>query len=113
MRRREFITLIGGAAVASACPLETFAQQAAKIYRVGFLWDSPVVFPEAMEAFRRELRDLGYVEGRTIVIEYRWAEGNADRMRELAEGLVRLGSRSMSSSRRVPSTPEPPSKRRR
>src|SRR2546423_1284433 len=90
MRRREFITLLGGAAAASACPLDARAQQAGKIYRVGFLWDSPAVFPEAMEAFRRELRELGYVEGRTIAIEFRWAEGKPERMRELAEELVRL-----------------------
>src|SRR2546421_390033 len=74
----------------SACPLDARAQQAGKIYRVGFLWDSPAVFPEAMEAFRRELRELGYVEGRTIAIEFRWAEGKPERMRELAEELVRL-----------------------
>jgi len=66
------------------------AQQAGKVYRVGFLWDSPAVFPDAIEAFRRGLRDLGYVEGRTIAIEYRWAEGKPERMREFAEELVRL-----------------------
>ena len=66
------------------------AQQAKKIPRVGFLWDSPAVFPDAIEAFRQGLRDLGYVEGRTIAIEYRWAEGKPERMRELAEELVRL-----------------------
>jgi putative tryptophan/tyrosine transport system substrate-binding protein len=66
------------------------AQQAKKIPRVGFLWDSPAVFPDAIEAFRQGLRDLGYVEGRTIAIEYRWAEGKPERMREFAEELVRL-----------------------
>ena len=66
------------------------AQQAKKVPRVGFLWDSPAVFPDAIEAFRQGLRDLGYVEGRTIAIEYRWAEGKPERMRELAEELVRL-----------------------
>src|SRR5437870_644529 len=66
------------------------AQQAKKVPRVGFLWDSPAVFPDAIEAFRQGLRDLGYVEGRTIAIEYRWAEGKPERMRELAAELVRL-----------------------
>jgi putative ABC transport system substrate-binding protein len=73
LKRREFISLLGGAA---AWPLAARAQQTAdKVYRVGFLWDSPAVFPGAMDAFRRELRKLGYVEGQTINIEYRWAEG--------------------------------------
>jgi ABC-type uncharacterized transport system substrate-binding protein len=88
MRRREFITLLGGAAV--AWPLTARAQQTGKIYRIGFLWDGPDVFPDALEAFRQGLRELGYVEGRTIAIEYRWAEGKPERMRKLAEELVRL-----------------------
>src|SRR6187455_3342218 len=88
MRRREFITLFGGAA--AVWPLVASAQQTKKVSRVGFLWDGPDVFPDALEAFRQGLRDLGYVEGRTIVIEYRWAEGKPERMRELAEELVRL-----------------------
>ena len=81
------VTLALGILVA---PLAADAQQAGKVYRVGFLWDSPAVFPDAIEAFRRGLRDLGYVEGRTIAIEYRWAEGKPERMREFAEELVRL-----------------------
>jgi putative ABC transport system substrate-binding protein len=88
MRRREFITLLSGAA--AAWPLVARAQQAGKIYRIGFLWDSPDAFLDALEAFRQGLRDLGYVEGRNIAIEYRWAEGKPERMRELAEELVRL-----------------------
>jgi putative ABC transport system substrate-binding protein len=71
-------------------PLAAHAQPAGKVYRVGFLWDSPTVFPDAIEAFRQGLRDLGYVEGRNLTIEYRWAEGEPERMRELAEELVRL-----------------------
>src|ERR1051325_1967607 len=63
---------------------------AGKIPRIGFLWDSPAVYRDAIEALRQGLRDLGYVEGRTIAIEYRWAEGKPERMRELAEELVRL-----------------------
>jgi ABC-type uncharacterized transport system substrate-binding protein len=86
--RRAFLgTLVGGIL---ATPIAVEAQQAVKTYRVGFLWDSPGVFPDAIEAFRKSLHDLGYVEGRTLVIEYRWAEGKPERMRELAEELVRL-----------------------
>jgi hypothetical protein len=49
--------------------------------RVGFLWDSPAVFAEAIEAFRHGLRELGWIDGRNITIEYRWAEGRPERMR--------------------------------
>jgi putative ABC transport system substrate-binding protein len=89
MNRRTFISLIAGAA-ASCWPAMLAAQQAGKVHRIGFLWDGPTVFPDAIESFRRSLRDLGYVEGGDIVIEYRWAEGKPDRIRELAEELVRL-----------------------
>ena len=88
MRRREFITLLGGAAV--AWPVAARAQQSKKIYRVGFLWDSPAVWPHALDAFRQELRHLGWVEGQNIAIDYRWAEGRFERLAELAEELVRL-----------------------
>jgi len=71
-------------------PLAANAQQAGKVYRVGFLWDSPAVWPHALEGFRQGLRDLGWVEGRNIVVEYRWAEGRFDRLPGLVEELVRL-----------------------
>src|SRR5262245_19914535 len=58
--------------------------------RVGFLWDGPDVFPDAIEAFRQGLRELGYVEGRNLAFEYRWGEGKPDRIRALAQELVRL-----------------------
>ena len=87
MTRRSFITLLGSAA---AWPLVARAQQLDKVYRVGFLWDSPAVFVEAIEAFHRGLRELGWIDGRNITIDYRWAEGRPERMRELAEELVRL-----------------------
>ena len=66
------------------------AAQPGKVHRIGFLWDGPDVFPDSIEAFRRGLRDLGYVEGRNLTIEYRWAHGKPERMRELAEELVRF-----------------------
>jgi putative ABC transport system substrate-binding protein len=87
MRRRDFMAVLVGAA---AWPLAARAQQAGKVYRVGFLGDSPAAFAVRTEAFRQGLRDLGYLEGRNITIEYRWAEGKPERMRELAEELVRL-----------------------
>ena len=88
MDRRTFIGTLAGGLVAA--PLAAEAQQTRKVYRVGLLWDSPAMFPDAIEAFRRGLRDLGYVEGRTITIEYRWTEGKPERMREHADELVRL-----------------------
>lgn len=70
--------------------LSAAAQPARKVYRIGFLWDSPAALPDAVKAFRLGLRELGYVEGRNLVIEFRWAEGNPERMRALAEELVRM-----------------------
>ena len=88
MRRRDFIVLAGSTV---AWPLAALAQQAGKVYRIGFLGDSPAAGgSELIEAFRQGLRDLCYAEGRNIAIEYRWAEGKPERMRELAEELVRL-----------------------
>ena len=88
--RREFITLIGGAA-ATAWPLAAGAQQAGKVFRIGFLGSpSAASLPERNEAFRAGLRALGYQEGRDIVIEYRWADGRLDQLPALAAELVRL-----------------------
>jgi putative tryptophan/tyrosine transport system substrate-binding protein len=72
------------------CGVVAEGQQAKKIPRVGLLWDSPAMFPSAIEAFHRGLRDLGWVEGQNIVVERRWSEGRFDRLRDLAEELVRL-----------------------
>ena len=88
MKRREFIQLVGGTAL--AWPTAAHTQQPGKMHRIGFLWENPATFPDALVAFRRELRRLGYIEGRNLVIEFRWAEGKPDRMREFAEELVRL-----------------------
>jgi putative ABC transport system substrate-binding protein len=88
MRRREFITLLGGAAV--GWPLAGSAQQP-KIPRVGFPFGStPTLTKYYIEAFRQGLRELGYVEGQTIVLELRWAEGRLERMPELVAELVGL-----------------------
>jgi hypothetical protein len=80
--------LLGGAA---AWPLAARAQQTGKMSRIGYLGSSsPSLEPHYVEAFRQKLRDLGHVEGENIAIEYRWAEGQDDRLPNLATELVRL-----------------------
>jgi putative tryptophan/tyrosine transport system substrate-binding protein len=89
MKRREFITLLGGAA--AAWPLAAHAQQAGKLPTVGFLGqNTPLGESERAAAFAQRLRELGWVEGRTITIEYRWAEGRNDYLAEIAAEFVRL-----------------------
>jgi putative ABC transport system substrate-binding protein len=88
VRRREFITLVGGAA--AAWPMVARSQQVGKVPRIGFLGlASPSTFAARFEGLRQGLRDFGYVEGATIAIEYRWAEGHYERLPELARELVR------------------------
>ena len=107
MKRRQFITLLGGAA---AWPLLARTQQQGKIPRIGIIDDAPM-----WNAFRQGLRDLGYlgtaaasawapwtaafvqrlhelgwIDGRTVAIQYRWAEGRAEHLAEIAGELVRL-----------------------
>jgi putative ABC transport system substrate-binding protein len=89
MNRRTF--LCGLALGTLALPLAAEAQQAGKVYRIGYLGtSSPSLEPHYVEAFRQKLRDLGYIEGQNSVIEYRWAEGQDDRLPGLAAELVRL-----------------------
>src|SRR5215471_12211317 len=74
-----------------ALPLGTQAQQPAKVYRIGFLSvQSSSVFQPQLKAFRQKLHDLGYAEGRNLVIESRWAEGRYERLSAMATELVRL-----------------------
>jgi putative ABC transport system substrate-binding protein len=88
LRRREVITLLGSAA--AAWPLATHAQQSAKVPRIGFLRVGLASANDGrVEAMRAGLRQLGYVEGKNIVIEFRWAE-TVDRLPELAAELVRM-----------------------
>jgi ABC-type uncharacterized transport system substrate-binding protein len=91
MRRREFITLLGGAA--AAWPVAARAQQAAKVARIGCIVTGSLESPEqraTVDAFRQGLRERGYVEGQNIIIEYRAADGRIERFPELATELVRL-----------------------
>jgi putative ABC transport system substrate-binding protein len=89
MRRRDFIALIGGAV---AWPIRVGAQQpAGKIHRIGYLGSgSFAAVPHLDEAFRQGLHELGWVEGQNIVIDYRFAGGEFDRLPDLAAELVRL-----------------------
>ena len=87
MKRREFITLLGGAA---AWPLAARAQQPGKVPTIGFLGANPLIESERVAAFVQRLRELGWIEGRTVSIEYRWAEGRSEGYAENAAELVRL-----------------------
>jgi hypothetical protein len=86
-RRREFITLLGGAAV--GWPLVARAQQ--KLPTIGLLGAStPANWSQWTTAFVQRVRELGWIDGRTVAIEYRWAEGRSERYTEIADEFVRL-----------------------
>ena len=88
MRRREFLGALGG--LTAAWPLATRAQQAAKLPTIGFLVaGTPSSHGQWVAAFVQRLRELGWIEGRTITIEYRWAEGRSERFAEIAAEFVR------------------------
>jgi ABC-type uncharacterized transport system substrate-binding protein len=89
MKRRDFITLLGGAA--AAWPLTGRAQQPAKLPTIGFLGTTAASGWHAWSAaFVQRLSELGWIEGRTVAIEYRWAEGRSERHAEIAAEFVRL-----------------------
>jgi putative ABC transport system substrate-binding protein len=82
MRRRDFITLLGGAA--ATCPLPARAQQAATPPTIGFLGGNAAGWTTWTAAFVKRLHELGWIEGRSIAIEYRWSEGRPERIAEIA-----------------------------
>jgi ABC-type uncharacterized transport system substrate-binding protein len=88
MRRREFLSVLGGTAV---WPLVTRAQQPGKLPTIGFLGTAtPSTWSPFITAFVQRLRELGWIEGRTVAIELRWAEGRSERFAEIAAEFVRL-----------------------
>jgi putative ABC transport system substrate-binding protein len=88
MRRREFITLLGGATV--SWPLTVQAQQASKLPTIGFLGADASAFSPWTAAFVARLSELGWIEGKTIAIEYRWSQGRSERYADIAAEFVRL-----------------------
>ena len=88
VRRRDFIGLLGSAA--AAWPVAAIAQQPEKIPRIGYLSPRSASLRERDESFRQGLRELGYVEGKNIIIEFRFAEGKFDQLPDLAAELVNL-----------------------
>ena len=89
MRRRAFIKLISGVAV--AWPLAARAQQTAKLPTIGFLGAGRASgYGKLTDAFATRMRELGWIEGSTVAINYRWAEGNTERLADIAGEFVRL-----------------------
>jgi len=91
MKRRRTAATLSFALAILAAPLAADAQQQAKVARIGVLGEPTAsTYATRIEAFKQGLRELGYVEGQNIAIEYRWAEGNLERLPGLAAELVRL-----------------------
>jgi putative ABC transport system substrate-binding protein len=88
MRRREFITLTGGAV--AAWPFAVHGQEARRLPTIGFLGSDVSSFAPWTAALMGRLRELGWIEGRTLAIEYRWSEGRTERYAEIAAEFVRL-----------------------
>jgi putative tryptophan/tyrosine transport system substrate-binding protein len=88
MRRREFITFVGMSA--ATWPLAARAQQPGKLQTVGFLGVDARVWGPWRDAFVQRLRELGLIDGRSIAIEYRWAEGRPERVAEVAAEFIRI-----------------------
>jgi putative tryptophan/tyrosine transport system substrate-binding protein len=84
MRRRGFITLLGGAA---AWPIAVGAQQPVRVKRIGLMGNLQL---RPIESFRNRLRELGYIEGQNLIVEYRFAEGREERYSGFAAELVAL-----------------------
>jgi len=93
MNRRAIITLLGGAA--ATWPLAARAQQARKLPTIGYLGGGAAISQRAwVDAFVQRLRELGWIDGRNVAIEYRWGEGRAERFAEIAAEFVRRKSTS-------------------
>ena len=92
MRRRDFIALVGGAVVTwlLAAPLSTQAQERGKVYRIGYLAYGSSADAHFIDAFRKGLGELGWIEGQNVIIDSRSAEGRSDRLSDLAAELVRI-----------------------
>src|ERR1700722_33420 len=89
MKRRRFIAALGGMAVVG-WPLRLWAEPLAGSFRIGYLGAGPASnLPDALDAFRDELRQRGYIEGKNLAIEYRWADDRDERLPGLASDLVR------------------------
>jgi ABC-type uncharacterized transport system substrate-binding protein len=89
MRRREFFAAVG--ALAAGWPFAASAQQSGKLPIIGFLGaTTPSAWKNWVAAFVQGLAELGWIEGRTVAIEYRWAEGRMDKYREITDEFVRL-----------------------
>lgn len=88
MRRRDFITLVGGAG--AALPLAAHAQQPSRLPTIAILGGDPSVWSQWTSAFVGRLRELGWIDGHTVAIEYRWDEGRPERDAEIANEFVRL-----------------------
>jgi putative ABC transport system substrate-binding protein len=87
MRRRDFINAVAGAV--TVWPLTVHAQQAGKLPTIGYLGADPSAFSPWTNAFVARLRELGWIENRTIAIEYGWSEGRTERYAEIADEFVR------------------------